>query len=299
MSLGNGETAAISEAWLWERIHRICHPLSGISYGTLGKSHEGRSIPFLQFGTGMRGCLYVGGHHGMEWVTTVALLFFLEELAQGGRVKGIPLEYLRETRRLTVVPLLNVDGAYLQSGALSEEEDPYRAVKILMNGGADFSHWQANARGVDLNHNYNAGFAAYKAIEKELGITGGCSGRYAGERPESEPETYALASWIRRERPTLLLTLHTQGEEIYTPAVLAKSERGKRLLRDIASLTGYRYATPLGPAAYGGLTDWAVTALGIPAFTLECGRGENPLPPQVGFGIYHRLRGLLFRAMTW
>ena len=29
----------------------------------------------------------------------------------------------------------------------------------------DFSHWQANARGVDLNHNYDSGFYEYKKIE--------------------------------------------------------------------------------------------------------------------------------------
>ena len=43
-----------------------------------------------------------------------------------------------------------------------------------MNGGSeDFTRWQANVRGVDLNHNYDAGFDAYKQLEPSLGITGG------------------------------------------------------------------------------------------------------------------------------
>ena len=61
-------------------------------------------------------------------------------------------------------------------------------------------------------------------------------------------------------------------------------------------MTGYRVAQPAGAAAYGGLTDWAVGRLGIPAFTLECGEGKNPLTPDRFARAYCELRPLLIRA---
>jgi g-D-glutamyl-meso-diaminopimelate peptidase len=77
--------------------------------------------------------------------------------------------------------MLNPDGVDLQikgieaGGILSER-------LLKMNGREDFSHWQANARGVDLNHNYDAGFHEYKKLEKENDICAGAT-RYSGEYP--------------------------------------------------------------------------------------------------------------------
>ena len=80
--------------------------------------------------------------------------------------------------------LANVELALTLSG-VSRAERRRRAVPD-----GDFTHWQANARGVDLNHNYDAGFLEYKQIEAEQGILGGGPTRYSGECPESEPEVF-------------------------------------------------------------------------------------------------------------
>ena len=61
-------------------------------------------------------------------------------------------------------------------------------------------------------------------------------------------------------------------------------------------MTGYRAAVPEGAAAYGGLTDWAVGRLSIPAFTVECGEGTNPLPAAAFAPAWREIRPLLFRA---
>ena len=42
------------------------------------------------------------------------------------------------------------------------------------------------------------------------------------------------------------------------------------------------------------MTDFVVGELGRPAFTLECGKGENPLPLSDYFPIYAGLREVLF-----
>jgi len=247
-----------------------------------------------------RTVLYVGAHHGMEWITTTLLLRFIREycehLRAGRRLCNINPEYLFRSRLICIVPMLNPDGVQLQlHGA---RDFPNRQRLLEMNGGSeDFSHWQANGRGVDLNHNYGAGFAEYKSLERDAGIRGGGPTRFSGDYPESEPETGALATYLRFDRSVrTILSLHTQGEVIYYTSGGLCPSKSKNIARLLSHMSGYTLAEPEGPASFGGLTDWAIRELNIPAFTVECGRGTNPLPLSANFGIYTRLREMLFTA---
>ena len=140
------------------------------------------------------------------------------------------------------------------------------------------------------------GFAEYKAMEAELGIPDGAPTRYSGQEPESEPEVRALCSYIRfLDGVRLVAAFHTQGEVIYYRSGGKSLPGGYEAALKVAKLTGYRLADASGPAAYGGLTDWCLTQCGIPALTLECGRGENPLPTDCYFPVYTQLREALFR----
>mgnify|MGYP001540708298 CR=1 FL=1 len=66
--------------------------------------------------------------------------------------------------------MLNPDGVDLHIGGMWEHF-PLRERVLIMNGGSsDFESWQSNARGVDLNHNYNALFKEYKTLERERHI---------------------------------------------------------------------------------------------------------------------------------
>ena len=266
---------------------------------SIGRSLLGRDLLCLSFGQGERTLLYVGAHHGMEHLTADLLLSFAEELLGAGRetrVGEARAAYLLSTRRFYLVPMLNPDGVMLS--VRGRAGDTLLAERLIrMNGGRrDFRRWQANARGVDLNHNYDAGFWEYKRLEGRLGIEGGGPTRYAGEYPESEPETAALARLVRTLAPELILTLHTQGEEIYYTSGGFSLPRQRGVAEAMARLSGYRTAIPEGAAAYGGLTDWAVGVLGIPSYTIECGRGENPLPASALTGMRLALRPLLWSA---
>ena len=259
-----------------------------------------REIPALVLGGGRRQLLYVGAHHGMEWLTAAWLLRFAGEFCEyyksGRTVYRVPLPTFWERYTLHIIPMLNPDGVEYQIHGVKRENPLYARV-IGMNGGkSDFSHWQANARGVDLNHNYDAGFAEYKAMEAELGIPDGAPTRYSGQEPESEPEVRALCSYIRfLDGVRLVAAFHTQGEVIYYRSGGKSLPGGYEAALKVAKLTGYRLADASGPAAYGGLTDWCLTQCGIPALTLECGRGENPLPTDCYFPVYTQLREALFR----
>ena len=247
-----------------------------IKMTTIGHSVNGKSLPALKIGKGNVKLLYVGTHHGLESITSALLMKFLSELcehvAKGNMICGINPRYIYGTRCIYMIPMLNPDGVELCT--------------------------QANANGVDLNHNYNAGFEEYKKIEKELGIDGPAPTRYSGKYPESEPETQAICSFIRALVPfKYLFTFHTQGEEIYSGYNGYEPKNSLRVARALARYSGYTHTQPEHIASYGGLKDWYVNEFFRPAFTIECGRGKNPLPMTELSGIYITLRKMLFHSL--
>lgn len=275
-----------------EMMNYIEKELSGephLAFSYLGSTLFGKGIPLLALGDteAKEAYLYVGAHHGMEHITSSLLLTFAKDYLEEAKTGGAP------PHLIYVVPMLNCDGVDVEINGVPSD-CPLRERLIRMNGSEDFSKWQANGRGVDLNHNYDAGFYEYKETERSLGITGGAPTKYSGESPESEPEVGALCNFIRFNGNIKgCLTLHTQGEEIY----FGDSSRvpgAEAIAARLGELTGYKVCRPEGSALYGGMTDWATSSLGIPSFTVECGRGENPLPSSDLAAIYSRLRPLLF-----
>ena len=277
------------------------YPFLKLSY--LGQSILGKAIPKITLGNGKRKLLYVGTHHGMEWITSMVLCRFLLDFCnsyqQKSNVFRISTDTIWQTHTIFVIPMLNPDGTDYQIHGICEENPLYKRVLDMNGGSKDFSRWQANARGVDLNHNYDAGFWEYKKYEAEADIFAGAT-RYSGETPESEPEVAALCNFIRFESDLRgILTLHTQGEEIFYQSNGECPKNTTAIAKRISAASGYRLSEATGLASYGGLTDWCVQKQQIPSFTLECGKGTNPLPVSDAFPIYATLRKTLFLFPTW
>lgn len=284
-------------------LNSLASKYSTVFMTTIGSSVLGKPIPAIRIGKGEEKLLYVGCHHGMERITSGILIRFLEDLCEyfchNGTLYGVSAEYIFKTRSIYMVPMLNPDGGDIQLHGVNENSILYERL-IRMNGmSGDFSHWQANARGVDLNHNYDAGFKEYKEIEKELGIFEGAPTRYSGEFPESEPETSAMCGFIRTLAPfRYLFTFHTQGEEIYSGYNGYKPAGSQCTGKILASASGYTLTEPEnGAASYGGLKDWYIKTYDLPAYTIECGKGKNPLPPGDLIPIYISIRKMLFSSL--
>ena len=266
---------------------------------SIGKTVLGRNIPAYILGGGTPGVLYVGGVHALEYITSMLLLRFTGELCdsltQCDRPAGHDIARLLRSRSVYIVPMLNPDGVEIHLHG-AESAGTLRGAVRQISGG-DYGSWQANARGVDLNHNFNAGFKILHEEERESGITGPAPRRYGGCRPESEPETHALCNLCRRMYFGRVYAFHSQGEEIYWRYGERTPRSALEMAKALAAAGGYTVAQPEGLAAHGGFKDWFISVFARPGFTIEVGRGVNPLPLSDFDAIYEKIFPMLMAGL--
>jgi len=264
-----------------ERINKKhCHvPVTLISRSILS-----RPIECFYVGSGKKYIAVFASHHALESITANIAYIFIDYLLSkmhGEKILGIDCKLLLSKYCFAIVPCVNPDGVELRyHGA---EHTPLYERQMRMSAG-DFTTWQSNARGVDLNHNYDFGFSEYKEVERDMGIVPGPT-LFSGEYPESEPEVRGVANLVRVLGPAAVISLHSQGEEIYS---FPNSKRIARITKKLSDMTGYLPTVPKGTATFGGLCDYTAS-LGIPSFTVELGKGKNPLPEGEIPGIFSRV----------
>ena len=265
----------------------------------LGQSIAGRDITALIFGKAEQYILYAGAFHGAEWLTAALLLEFAAELAAAVKaddaMAGVPARRALSGRGLIVVPAVNPDGCEISLHGAGGAG--YRAASVHRISGGEYAAYSANARGVEINHNFDAGWETLHRLEQKAGIYGPSPRRYGGQRPESEPETRAITTLCRRKNILHALAFHSQGEVIYWDYGEHTPPRSRKLAEVLASSSGYALEEPEGLAAGGGFKDWFIQEFSRPAFTIEIGKGENPLPPETLPDIYNRLREMMMFAL--
>ena len=262
---------------------------------TCGKSLLGKEIFAFVIGEGKKNIVYVGGTHGIEWLTSLLLLKFTENLASAyeneSLLSGFNIKDILENKKLIIIPELNPDGIEIAIKGASAC-GKYKAENYEICKG-DFSFWSANARGVDINHNFNADWYTLREAEKEAGINSPSPSRFGGLFPESEPETAAITRLCRRIAVEMLITFHSQGEEIFYEYGKNTPEKALHIAKMFSALTDYTLVKNEGLYSSGGLKDWFIEELKRPAFTVEIGKGKNPLPLEEVDGIYEKLEALM------
>ncbi len=270
-----------------------------LRFGSAGQSVLGRDLTTVTLGAGPKVVVYAGAHHANEWITSALLAKFIEEYARayetGGSVAGFNARQIYDSTRIVVLPMVNPDGVELVIRGIAPS-NPYYSRVIEWNGGStDFHLWKANIRGVDLNRQYRANWD----FAQREGAQGPSPSSYAGPAPESEPESRAVADLTRTLLPRLVLAYHSQGEIIYWNYLGLAPAESRTIVTRFQQLSGYvPVEEPPESAGSAGYKDWFILAYRRPGFTVEVGRGLNPLPLSQLPEIIRDNLGLLMYAAT-
>ena len=138
--------------------------------------------------------------------------------------------------------------------------------------------WKANLLGVDLNLQYPAGWLRAREIKFGQGYTRPGPRDYVGRAPLNQLESRALAEYTEAVDPALVLAYHTQGQVIYWQFEDYVVPGARELGEEFARLSGYTLADTPYESAFAGYKDWFIQNFRRPGYTVEVGRGENPLP---------------------
>jgi len=246
---------------------------------SIGRSVLGLELWTIRLGAGSRSVYLTGAHHGCEWLTAALLVHFcqayLEAVKSATSLGGVKIGDHYSQVSIWVTPLVNPDGVSLARKNLRAIPARLHTDLIKWNyGRTDFRTWKANIRGVDLNRQYRADW--HQAYQR--GPKSPAPKYFAGNFPESEPESRAVANFIRALKPELLVCYHSQGEVIYWDYHHEAPPEARRIARELSRVSGYSLiASNPRVAGSGGLKDWFIHEFRRPGFTIEVGRGINPL----------------------
>lgn len=252
-----------------------------IHIDSMGKSWDKREIYRIAVGRpdAARKILFTGAIHGREYITARLLIKqteqFLESISKSGK------DY--ENTTVYVIPMVNPDGVALCHRGAEGIRDKKLRQEILKIKRQDakkkadceyFIRWKANARGVDLNRNFDAFWGKY-----ESGNSSPSSEKYKGEYPESEIETKLLTNFTRKEKFSATVSYHSSGEVIYWDFGQRGElrEKTEKMAKGVSYVTGYKIEDGWDQTDPAGYKDWAVLKMEIPSVTIEIGKGDSPL----------------------
>lgn len=245
--------------------------------------------------------LFQASIHSRESITALIALrqaeCLLKAASVGAAYRGVKLKDLLEGVQVWVVPMSNPDGVRLVYEGLSAvpASMPQLAASLskMNKGSADFTRWKANAHGVDLNRNFDAGWKP----DPNYKVAGPLN--YPGPRPFSEPESIALRDLTTAQDFALTMSYHSSGEVIYwySPAI-GQNSLDLYLANAIKKLTGYTVLSTAAQEDNGGYKDWFLNQFRRPGFTVEVGTGYCPLP-QNNFSTYWNDMRYVMLDMIW
>lgn len=244
-----------------------------------------RPLRTLVIGTGPRKVIFTAAHHANEWITALVLLKFAEELAEAvqkdGEVYGRKAADITNAATIYMLPMVDPDGVDLVVGAIDPQDIQYTLASRIAQDYPTIPFpdgWKANLLGTDLNLNYPAGWLMAREIKFMQGYTGPAPRDYVGRAPLNQLETQALAGYTEYIDPALVLAYHSQGQEIYWQFGNYDIPGARELGEKMAEASGYTLAEVPYQSAFAGYKDWFIQNFRRPGYTIEVGRGENPLP---------------------
>lgn len=189
-------------------------------------------------------------------------------------IGGVKVSNVLDEVAIHFMPSCNPDGTAIAQFGF----DAIRNTKLRKNlykmGGLTYK-WKSNARGVDLNQNWDINFEVH-------GTKG--SDWYSGKKPHSEAEVKAIIKMLDRVETegeiVGFLSYHAMGEVIYGKCA---PEAGEAMAKTVDDMYSVAYKQS-GYVLYGSTDiscnqsrEYLMYKRGIPGITLEIGSSETPL----------------------
>lgn len=204
--------------------------------------------------------LITGGIHAREYISTLLCLDILQNynFATG----------------CYILPLLNPDGVKLcLDGSDWIKDEQMRELVERINNKKDFSQFKANALGVDLNVNFDAGFMEGSLVKLLPNASG-----YVGEKPNSYENKYLL-NFLKNKNIFASISYHAKGEVVYYgfSKLSKKSLKNAKKLAKIVSKS-LNFKKIRSKNSFGGLSDYLSFKKNIPSVTVELGSDKLSHP---------------------
>lgn len=265
-----------------------------IEINTIGSSYDNRDIYEVILGKSNKNHVLIhAGIHGREYLTSLLIMkqieYYLKHY-ENGKYYGIKYRDLFNSVTFHLIPMVNPDGITISQIGIKGIKDEKLKDSIYECYYNDLNarytcdrfknylrKWKANAIGVDLNRNFDAGWNEINQSKKYS------FANYKGKCCNSEPESKALVNLVNKYNFIYTVSYHSSGNLIYWDYKdsLVKNECSK-LADLISSVTGYKKEksdSEYSEVIPGGFKDWATSKPNnpIPSVTIEVGVGKCPL----------------------
>ncbi|WP_036830926.1 M14 family metallopeptidase [Pontibacillus litoralis] len=255
----------------------------------IGHSILHKPIYELSIGKGARLIHWNGSFHANEWVTSLLLMKALRTVGRALTENEELLEHIS----LSVVPMVNPDGVDLVHHG-SVAAGAYQSFVEEINNRHNhrtFTSWKANIRGVDLNNQ----FPAQWELEQRRKPKAPTFRDFPGYAPLSEPESIAMYQLMRRKKFHRVLAFHTQGNVIYWGYNGKEPASSLHTVHALASKSGY---VPIQTVdSHGGYKDWIIHEYSSEGYTVEVGKGINPLPISTFPQLYKEVESICLESI--
>lgn len=272
-------------------ITRLCCEYDFLSASVIGRTGLGRAIFSLSVGNRKNSVLYSAGFNGSERLTSLVLLNYVEKLCHCIKNRELlcSVNISRAFSELgaTFVPCVNPDGVEISVHGTKSAKTMSRFIENIHCD--DYSEWNANSFGIDINRNFCAGKISVQSLEEvkpspEL---------YSGRIQESETETKALATLCRKRKFRQAIALLGKGEKLFWQGKEYTPAQSSIMAKILADSCNYSLIGNVADESQKGYRDWFIEEFQRPAFTMEVGKGENPLPVSEFDSICNRLEEAL------
>ena len=257
-----------------------------------GTSLDGRAIPEAIIGNreSTKHIFIQASIHAREHINTLLAMAQIEQLlvhhADGVYVDASYDELLSQVC-FHILPMSNPDGVTISQMGIDGIRD--EGLKEILRGcyqndldngrtssdiDSYWRKWKANARGVDLNRNFDAGWETYE------GVSYPSSDHYKGDAPVSEPETQAIVNAVHACGAVLTISYHSTGSVIYWDYGSSGEvyDADAMLANIVQAITGYSAVSSVQSSQdAAGCSDYFVLKEGTPSVTIENGYSECPI----------------------